>query len=294
MEKLGLKIARDEKFKGDFIRDAWLVEMTGGPNTECDNCPNYTYDDLTDYYWPALVGGVLAYTGEQQVDYVGYSSSGGIGIKSYEKYYLGKQGAGLYVDGNGDWIPFTLPANSVDHMALIGPMGAFDGTSPFTSIIEKCGDDILSELSGNNHINREEILEAGIRVCPLHVSLLLKALNEFLPAGSDISYNFWQDIVNEVQDTSNVNPTLSSINGLLVIFGQGFGLGDDLVVPREDTDYIYNNSNASEKKYKAILPGQIHGEMQDNFITYNPLIANFLNNISYSGWEEDFIVEENP
>lgn len=57
MEGLGLKIARDDKFHELFIRDAWLAEITGGPNTDCDLCPNYAFSDLIDFYWPALAEG---------------------------------------------------------------------------------------------------------------------------------------------------------------------------------------------------------------------------------------------
>ena len=57
-------------------RDVWLIELTGGPGTECDNCPDYTYDDLTNKYWPALVGGVMKLTGKSQVAYVGHSNGG--------------------------------------------------------------------------------------------------------------------------------------------------------------------------------------------------------------------------
>ena len=41
-------------------REGWLTEITGGPNTECDTCKNYTYDDLVDDYWPASVAAALS------------------------------------------------------------------------------------------------------------------------------------------------------------------------------------------------------------------------------------------
>ena len=57
-EKLGFELARGEGTSKP--RDTWLIEITGGPNTECANCPNYNFSELTDYYWPALISGVQA------------------------------------------------------------------------------------------------------------------------------------------------------------------------------------------------------------------------------------------
>lgn len=292
MEGLGLKIARDEKFNELFIRDAWLAEMTGGPNTDCDLCPNYDFDDLIDFYWPALIGGVIQYTGEPQVDYVGYSSSGGVGIKSFDKYVGGKSGAGLYINDAGDWIPFNLPANSVDHMALIAPMGAFDGTTVFTFVVNQCGDEILGELSGNDHISLEEIRDAGIRSCPFYISEILEGIRDKFSGESDISYNLLQDIFNDVQDDSNENPALSSIDRLLIIYGRPNYWFNDGVVPMEDINYMYSNSNATEKKYKARIL-KFHIDMHNFPSSYDPLIAKFLNNQLYlDDEEEDYDIEE--
>src|SRR3989338_2803502 len=52
-------------------RDSWEIEITGGPGQDCDTCVNYKYEDLTDYYWPALISGVMEYSGKNKIDYVG-------------------------------------------------------------------------------------------------------------------------------------------------------------------------------------------------------------------------------
>lgn len=307
MEQLGLKIARDDKFNGEFIRDTWLIEFTGGPNTECDECPNYDYDDLTDYYWPALLGGVLKYANATSVDYIGYSAGGGVGIKSYQKYYLGNSSTmGYYVNSSGGWQAFNLSANFVDHIALIAPMGAFNGTTIASFVIDICGDEVLDDLQGNEHVNRREIIEAALTSCanyPGDPGELLDALSE-LPGAertigeligetSDISYGFWSDIVNDVQNTGNPNPSLSSINKLLIVYGKPLVVaGSDGVIPQEDIDAMYDDSNTTTK-YKARI-GSIHSGMQDNPSTYNPLVSKFLNERNYSLSEKlRYWIEEN-
>src|SRR3989344_2193351 len=39
--------------------DVWEIEMNGGENTECSTCPDYTYQDQVDYFWPILIAGVM-------------------------------------------------------------------------------------------------------------------------------------------------------------------------------------------------------------------------------------------
>ena len=36
-------------------RDSWLIEMYGGPTTDCDNCIPYTYQDQVNYFCPEYV-----------------------------------------------------------------------------------------------------------------------------------------------------------------------------------------------------------------------------------------------
>ncbi|MCK9595603.1 hypothetical protein M0R19_00230 [Candidatus Pacearchaeota archaeon] len=52
-----IQIAKDQKYDAEYVRDVWVAEWHGGPNTECEGCPNYNMNDLTDYYFPALIGG---------------------------------------------------------------------------------------------------------------------------------------------------------------------------------------------------------------------------------------------
>ena len=61
-------------------RDTWLIEITGGPGQDCDECPNYNFSDLTNFYWHALINGVLNFTGKEKIQYVGHSNGGRVAI----------------------------------------------------------------------------------------------------------------------------------------------------------------------------------------------------------------------
>jgi len=296
MEKLGLKIATDQKFQGKYVRDTWLIEYSGGPNTECAACPNYRYGDLIDYYWPALVGGVLKYSNQNKVDYVGYSSGAGLGLKSYEKYYQGTSNTmGYYLNSSGQWVNFSLPANFVEQMVLIAPMAAFNGTSRFTSLVDRYGNETIQALNGKTHLGRPDIVRETLKVCNPYNPLEwdCQAIRG-LPEGSNISYNFWVDIVREVQNKSNSNPKLTSINRLLVMTASFGTVEDDFVVPENDLTYIYSNSNAT-KKYKGRIYSVLgHKELPDQSETYDPLLSKFLNNVTYSFFFDKvrYILEE--
>ena len=298
MEKLGYWIAVDDRADTDY-RDTWLIEMTGGPNTECDNCPNYNMSDLTNYYWPALIGGVLAYTGESEIDYVGYDLGGGVGIRSYEKYRDGEDDMGYYLNGNESWESFDLPANFTDHMILVAPIGSFNGDTIFVRCIGDYGNRILSNnlLEEFSHVSSRDI---GIRL--FFDSLNLKVVPDLgmpgfkiepeidsecvlfaapaislLAGNSNISSNLWRDIVEDVQNETNPNPSLTNIDELLIIRSD-----NSSVIPYEDLQYIYENSNANEK-YRARVDWW-HKDLHNTQVTYK-LISKFLNDKSFGVWD---------
>ncbi|PJC45017.1 hypothetical protein CO038_00645 [Candidatus Pacearchaeota archaeon CG_4_9_14_0_2_um_filter_39_13] len=312
LEEIGVKIARDEAFSESYIRDAWLIEYAGGPNTDCDVCPNYTFDDLTDNYWPALIGGVIKYADEvseetiDSVDYVGYSLGGGIGIRSYEKYYSsGKNDAGYYVDENGNWSLFNLPSNFVNHMALIAPMGSFNSfiPSPVELCILEYGNEVNSLIDHKNHIDKEDVtialLIASINDGPLNIPgtsynfLCTTAAIALGKPSQKVSYNTWRNLTEDIiQNQNDPEPDLSSINEFMIIRGRSplvyIPIGSDGVIPHGDVDEIYDNLEVTEtnEKYKVKVPHP-HDDIPNREPSiYHPLISKFLNDIGYS--QDDF------
>ncbi|MBI2549643.1 hypothetical protein HYV83_00490 [Candidatus Woesearchaeota archaeon] len=100
--------------------DVWEIEITGGPETDCssseiDTCPNYTYSDLTDFYWPASIAGVQKYSGKNQIDYVGHSNGCRAALSSLNSYSTsGKNNSGYYFNYNtGQYFLVNLSTNPV-------------------------------------------------------------------------------------------------------------------------------------------------------------------------------------
>lgn len=103
-------------FGGELVEDGhdvWLIEITGGPDEE-DNTP-YTYEDLEDYYVPALLAGVQHYSGSDTVNYVGHSNGCRSALTSLSKHYSGEDDIGYAFNySTGTWDSIDLKANPVD------------------------------------------------------------------------------------------------------------------------------------------------------------------------------------
>ncbi|MCK4521711.1 MAG: hypothetical protein KAU20_03990 [Nanoarchaeota archaeon] len=71
----------------DEGKDVWLIEITGGPDMECDTCPDYTYDDLTDNVWPAYIEGIKSISEKDKVHYIGHSNGARVALSSLNEIY---------------------------------------------------------------------------------------------------------------------------------------------------------------------------------------------------------------
>src|SRR3989338_3982530 len=111
-------------------RDVWLIEITGGPWQDCDDCVDYTFDELTDYYVPALLNGVLDYTGSDKLQYVGFSNGCRATLSSLEKN--------------------RFDSAKIDTFVAVGCPGAFNGSSLFGECLLEHGDDILNRFVERN------------------------------------------------------------------------------------------------------------------------------------------------
>ena len=110
-------------FIDDEQNNTLFIEMYGGPLTECSTCPDYTYNDLVDYYWPALVAGVTEYSGENKIDYIGYSNGCRVALSSLNNYSSsGKNNAGHCFNTESGFydIDCDLPSNVVDKFFGLG------------------------------------------------------------------------------------------------------------------------------------------------------------------------------
>jgi len=111
-------------------RDSWIIEMYGGPTTECDTCSVYGFDDLRYYYWPASIAGVQQYSGENSLSYVGYDLGCTVALESLENYSNGLNNAGYYFDTDTGTYKYTdLSSNPIETFVGVGCIGNFTRAS---------------------------------------------------------------------------------------------------------------------------------------------------------------------
>ena len=102
--------------------DSWLIEMYGGPTTDCSECPVYTFDDLKNDYWPALMAGVQYYSDKNNLSYVGYDLGCTVALESLESFNeIGKINASYLKNGT----PINLSAYPIDTFVGVGCIGNF-------------------------------------------------------------------------------------------------------------------------------------------------------------------------
>jgi len=239
-------------------RDTWLIEITGGPNTECVNCPNYNFSELTDYYWPALISGVQTYSNKTNVTYIGFSNGCRVALRSLEKYQnTGKQNAGYYHNGS-DWRLINLTANPrvIDTFVAVGCPGTFHGDSPFAMVARDYGNNILQELASNSHLPATDVGIAARNQCYRYFfntsKTICYAAASSLVGNDSVSYNLLRNYIDWVRNGNGSQPgTGLTVNNFLMIYGripqnQGFfgwvppGVSDG-VVPYEDSLEIDNS-----------------------------------------------------
>src|SRR3990167_2585126 len=111
-------------------RDTWLIEITGGPSQDCDDCIDYTFYNLTDIFVPALLNGVLDFTGKDKIQYVGFSNGCRAALDSLER-------------GQFD-------SNKVEMFVAVGCPGGFEGESTFGDIIASRNGQIFERLKSKD------------------------------------------------------------------------------------------------------------------------------------------------
>ena len=129
----------------DGGRDTWLIEITGGPGQDCDNCPNYNFSDLTDNYWPALINGILGFTGKDKIQYVGHSNGCRTALESLRLN--------------------RVDPNKVDTFIGVGCPGAFNYDSPGKLVFDTFGDEMMTLLQNKTHLSADDIGITAKKLC---------------------------------------------------------------------------------------------------------------------------------
>ena len=272
-EDFGQELAFDE----NNARDTWLIEITGGPKQDCDTCPNYEYEDLVDYYWPALIAGVQNYSGQKTLDYVAHSNGCRVSLDSLKNWTGGKINSSYIFDSTtGVYVPSNLGSNAVNTFIGVGCPGAFEGTSLFITCFGQYGQAILNYFQDHN-ITHPTQRQVGQRLAQLAGDV---GCGVILPAALDsndrISRNLGQYYLNSIQTAQDPQPG-SEVNlaKFFIIYGnQGYRLDNtnDYVVTQNDATVIFNNINSANKNITGFFLR--HNELPNDANVQNTIRRN--------------------
>lgn len=250
-EELGQELSDDG-------RDVWLAEITGGPNTECDVCADYTYQEVVDYHIPAIVGGVVEYTNQTRIQWVGHSNAGRGGLDFLSAYSSsGMDPAGLYWDGDS-WENSIFGTNVVETYVGAGVPGAFEELSYFGRIINQSGEEGIKSLSdkSKNHITFKEV------AVELESPQLVRWLASSLSGDEKISLNLFTQYYNWMNSTEDPQPGLGLSVDNFLLFKGNFIENSDIIVPIIDEDSIFSQINSPNKTLVELY--QVHFGMAEN------------------------------
>jgi len=242
-------------------KDVWLIEMVGGPNQDenCgDNCPNYTFTDLKDNYWPALIAGVQYYSGSANASYVGYSLGCSAALESLESYNAaGKPNAATLLEGTS----INLAANPMDTFVAVACPGNFSKLTIFLDAFNATWESINNSYNWQNlqHITTDQLKRSVLSRKPILLShdikenILINVLAYIIPFGDNrMSKSIYDSFYEWAND--GVGPKIGEnvqINNFAIIEGKvtNAGVGLLLIPPAanaEDTDLVVTTSDQKE------------------------------------------------
>ncbi|MEK6984724.1 MAG: CARDB domain-containing protein [Nanoarchaeota archaeon] len=260
----------------DYGRDTWLIEITGGPYAECDECPNYDFSDLTDKYWPALINGILNFTGKDKLQYVGHSNGGRIAIESL---------------ANG-----MVNPNKIDTLIGVAVPSAFEGYSTFGFYFGKYGAQIMEDLQGKAHVSMTEIGIDMRKLCKIDAGCRL--LTRGLVSDNKMSFNTDKQLYLWIINTTDphIGKNLE-LNNFYIIQGwvtneKDKNISHDFIVTEQDEKAIYGNIGSSNKKHYKLWGAHTAGwdaaSLPDRTITKN-IIKDALNKNSLNKYKSNEI-----
>src|SRR3989344_5029046 len=284
-------------------REGWMIEVTGGPNEECDTCKDYTYDDLVDDYWPASVAAALAYSETNGVlnanpsldkaDYVGFSNGCRVALDSLSEHGAGYSNNWKREDIDGDLVLDTsLPSSPIDTFVGVGCPGAFEGDSVFKSGFKLAGSLTINNLRTKNinHATRNQFVAIALPIVGDYLFGLLDNGNKDNKISVNLfsQYNDWATKTNDSQPGSGV-----SFNKFAILEGSFRGKAtnnsNDDVVTTNDAQAIYNNINSNNKVYLSnFYSHNFMVESRTNMV----LIKKILNNESLTKDEINLYVKQ--
>ncbi|MBL7055794.1 hypothetical protein ISS07_02680 [Candidatus Woesearchaeota archaeon] len=234
-------------------RDAWLIEITGGPGQDCSNCPDYTFDDLISDYFPSLLNKVISETSAEKIQYVGFSNGCRTALSSLENNYF--------------------DSDKIETFIGVGCPGAFEGESVTKTILKLKGKP--SENINTNHVSLKKIIQTGVLNKNYFSSEIEGKISSNL-------LKFYEDLIINENDSQPGNFNLTRF----LIFQGNALISSDGVVTVEDESQIYQNINlnGSLKKHFNILSTHLGMENKERT---KSIIQKELNKEKLSFFEEN-------
>lgn len=197
-------------------RDTWLIEITGGPGQDCDSCPDYTFNDLTDDYLPALLNGVLDLTDKENIQYVGFSNGCRTALDSLERN--------------------EFDSDKIETFVAVGCPGAFEGLDVGASGINLLNERINKNLQNKSHISFKDMFVTGI----FNFNTVSKNTEK-------ISMNLWEQYDDWISSNEDNQPGNIIINNFIIIHGNADGTSD-IIVTVLDEKNIYDSISVNDTK----------------------------------------------
>lgn len=246
-QKLGKELA-NEGF------DVYLLEFTGGNNSECSICYNYFYENLTNVVYPNYVNYVLNHSQNSKIKYVGHSNGARVAVDS------------LFLK--------NIDSEIIDTLILVGIPGAFEDSGLIGKSVGVVGKNLEINIS---HVSMVDLLLDG----------LLKNKNS-----TKISFNLWSKYLTWINSNEDIQPGKNLSVGKAMIIGGYLSslINNDGIVTLEDERKIYNNLD-SKNKYLFFLNSIHVGMSEDRVIMH--LIKKFVKNEEFTKGEKLFYLEEN-
>lgn len=253
MEGLANQLVSDEG------RDVWEIEMTGGPIEENSSSLDYTYQNLVDDYWPALLGAVQYYTGKITTDYVGHSNGCRAALSSLKSYQTTGKSNVAWVQNlqTGNYQQVSLQGNSgapivntfvgVACPATLNDLTIFSSATRYPYFGSVRSGDLAMNLLNKNHVALRDYGSRLILVSPPSSAAITFVISIF--TGSDkISRNlmdFYNDL--SINDSSDFDLSGLNVSKVRLYYGRLPFTDHDSVVPVSDMNIILNNITSSDK-----------------------------------------------
>ena len=243
-------------------RDVWLIEITGGPNTECDSCINYNYSNIVDEFWPALIASVQSYTNKNKIQYVGHSNGCRTALDSLTNWSSsGKNNVGVIIK-EGNNITVSLSSNPVDTFVAVGCPGNFSELSYFAKQLKSSGDTAIKRLQDKNkyHTKFGDVAHELESISGEIIGVSRTFNNPKISLNLFKQYYDWIKSEEDGQPGKNLQlDYFTLIYGKLGFFSIG---NDDTIVSVADEIDIFNNTNSNNKKLIGVMT--IHVGMAEN------------------------------